>query len=311
MKILIIETAARSVNPIDAHVRNAIAIKKGLIELGHKCDILFISDKCDNYGSNYDLIVVSYATFYPIYDNMEELLDRNEQARLGWITNEYDLNPNGMFFKRFKKQGAFMLTNFDNGAVTFSCFKNYHSVNLNLFLYKEFPDIKKTHDFIYYGTFRKDRQNYFKKYLTSDVYLSTSTKNFKKYKHIGCEAKFIKKINWKNPVIRKFKYSLYFEDVFTHDNFNNLANRFYESLGAGCVILFDKGCINTLEKAGIKDYKEFIISNKADMLKFKNKNFTKLLKKQEKWKLVINRQKKALIKEVEKIFLKEVADHGS
>lgn len=309
MKILIIETAARSANPIDAHVRNSIEIKKGLIELGHKCDLLFINDRCDNYGSNYDLILVSYATFYPIYDNMEDLLDRNEQARLGWVTNEYNLNPNGMFFKRFKKQGAFMLSNFDVDSVTFSCFKNYHSVNLNLFLYKEFESVKKTEDFIYYGTFRVDRQEYFKKYLNSDVFVSTSTKNMKKYKHIGCTPRYIKKLNWKNPLIRRFKYSLYIEDTFTHDNFNNLANRFYESLGAGCVVLFDKGCINTLEQAGIKGYKDFIIDSEEDLLKFKNKNFTKLLEKQEIWKVDIRKQKAKVIKEIEKILIEEVNSH--
>lgn len=309
MKILIIETAARSNNPIDAHVRNAIAIKKGLVGLGHKCDLLFISDRCDDYGSDYDLILVSYATFYPIYDNMEDLLDRNEQARLGWITNEYNLNPNGMFFKRFKKQGAFMLSNFEVGAVTFSCFKNYHSVNLNLFLYKEYPDIKKSEDFIYYGTFRIDRQEYFKKYLTKHVFVSTSTKNMKKYKHIGCTPRYIKKLNWKNPLIRRFKYSLYMEDTFTHDNFNNLANRFYESLGAGCVVLFDKGCINTLKLAGIKNYEEFIVDGEKDLLKFKNRNFAKLLKKQEIWKADIRKQQKKLIKDIERILIEEVKSH--
>lgn len=101
------------------------------------------------------------------------------------------------------------------------------------------------------------------------------------------------------------------EDAFTHDNFNNLANRFYESLGAGCVVLFDKGCINTLEQAGLKNYKEFIIDSKKDLLAFKNKNFTKLLKKQEVWKADIRKQKKNVIKEIEKILIKEVKDHGS
>ena len=62
--ILIIETVPRAKNPIDAHVRNALAFKTELEARGHTVDLLFIQENSKRYQKKYDIIFVSYATQY-------------------------------------------------------------------------------------------------------------------------------------------------------------------------------------------------------------------------------------------------------
>ncbi|MHA1794985.1 MAG: hypothetical protein ACTSUK_02650 [Promethearchaeota archaeon] len=306
MKLLIIETVPKSKNPIDAHVRNAYKIAEGLRARGHKVDILHTNEKTKYLANDYEIILVSYATPYPSFDDIDSFLDRNSKARLGWITNEYNLRPNGCFYKHFKKRGAFILANYEQGAVKFACFDSFHMVNLNTLLFRDLKSTPKKYDHIYYGTFRIDRKEYFKKYLQAPVFLSTSPKNYKKFKHIGCEPKFIKKINWSKPLLNSFRYSLYIEDEFTHDNFNNLANRFYECLGADTVILFDSNCIKTLEKSGIKNYKSFIINNHEDLKKFNEFNYKACLNIQKEWKEQVIIQMGETIEQIEDVLLSEI-----
>ena len=282
--LLIIETVPRAVNPIDAHVRNALAVQKELRILGHKVDLLYIEENSKRVQKKYDVVLVSYATQFPMIHELDKIEEINKDSVWGWLTNEYNLAPNGMFYKIFKKTSSFILTNYAKGAVKFNCFDRDYTVNLNTLLYEEKPVTKKTHNFIYYGTYRTDRELYFKKYLTENVYLSTSTKNHKKFMHIGCKAKPIMKFSWSKPALLNFRYSLYMEDTFTHNHFNNLANRFYESLACNCVLLFDKSCEKTLKLAGIADYEQFLIDGTGDLNKFNENNYAELMEIQQKWK---------------------------
>ena len=285
--LLIIETVPRAENPIDAHVRNAIAIQKELKKLGHTVDLLFINENSRRFQKKYDVVMVSYGTQFPFIHELDKIEEINKDSAWGWLTNEYNLSPNGMFYKIFKKTSSFLLCNYEIGAVKYNCFDRTYSVNLNTLLFNDMPKTKKTKDFIYYGTYRTDREKYFKKYLQDDVYLSTSTKNHKKFMHIGCTAKPIMKFSWNKPALLNFRYSLYIEDSFTHNNFNNLANRFYESLACSCVILFDKSCLATLKQAGLTDYEQFLISSTEDLKRFNEKNYDDLLKIQQKWKEIV------------------------
>ena len=135
-----------------------------------------------------------------------------------------------------------------------------HVVNLNTLIYRDidfsdgslFPMEKpKKSDCLYWGSFRKDRVKYFNKYL-SHIKVSTSPKNSEKFVASGVSADFIPRIDWFKDGLWEFKYSLYIEDEYTHKVFNNLSNRFYESIMYEVIPLFDINCKNTVEKSGIE-----------------------------------------------------------
>lgn len=304
--ILIIETVPRSVNPIDAHVRNAINIQSELKAKGHKVDLLFTEESSKPYQKKYDVIFVSYATPYPLIKEIEKIEAFNKDTSWGWITNEYNLRPNGWAYTIFKANKSFLLCNYDLGSVKFACFDNSYSVNLNPLLFKNMPVLPKTHDFIYYGTYRVDREHYFKKYFNEKVYLSTSVKNHKKFLHIKCTSKPIKKFSWTKPALLNFRYSIYIEDEFTHNNFNNLANRYYESLACYCVLLFDASCVNTLKQAGIKNYESFIIHSSDDYSKFTKENYAEHLKIQAEWRNNIEAERIEIIRQIENVIHAEM-----
>ena len=304
--ILIIETVPRAKNPIDAHVRNALAFKTELEAKGHLVDLLFIQEHSGRYQKKYDVIFVSYATQYPFIHEMDKIEEKNEDTPWGWITNEYNLRPNAFAYTIFKRRRSFLLCNYELGSVKFACFDAEYSVNLNPLLFKLMPLSKKTHDFIYYGTYRPDREVYFKKYFTEQVYLSTSTKNHKKFLHIGCKSKPIKKFGWDKPALQAFRYSLYIEDTFTHNHFNNLANRYYESLACRCVLLFDKSCKTTLKKAGINNYEPFLIESAKDFARFTKDNYEELLAIQAEWREKVLQERKEIIQSIENVIKTEL-----
>jgi hypothetical protein len=305
--ILIIETVPRNNNPIDAHVRNAIAIQKGLRSKGHHVDLLFTEENSKKYQKKYDLIFASYGTQYPLIHELDQIEEKNTDTIWSWITNEYNLKPNSMFVNIFKRRKSFLLCNYEIGAVRFNYFQNQYSVNLNTLLFLDAPKCKKSLDFIYYGTYRPNREIYFKKYLTDKVYLSTSTKNHKKFLHIGVKSKPLKKFSWQTPALLNFRYSLYIEDVFSHNNFNNLANRYYESLGCRCVLLFDKSCINTLIKAKLLNYEQFIISSSDDYNKFNADNYESLLSIQSTWRDNVYIEQQNTLNQIDNIITKEIS----
>lgn len=302
MKIVFLECVNKSINMSDAHVRNCIELKKYLESKGHIVDIEYNTTSMFNMKKDYDVIIVSYASFYCNHKDIKRIIENNKQAKLYWLTNEYDLSPNGTINKIFRERGADIIANFDKSASKIKTFKKHHFLNINLLLLQENEVQKKKYDICYYGTFRRDRKEYFKKYINSpDFILSTSPKNFKKFKAIGCNFKSIGKMKWgeKKSTLGLFKYSLYIEDKYTHDNFNNLANRFYEALSNGTVILFDKSCINTLEKSEISefDYKRFII----DRIDISTRNWEEDLKEQQKWKKYLFDCKERMLEEFETI----------
>lgn len=301
MKILFLEVVNKSKNSIDAHVRNCFELIKYLKSKGHKVDLLY-NDTADNYkDKDNDVIIVSYASFYCNFKDMKRVIEENKNAKIYWLTNEYDLMPNGSLYKVFKERNAEVIANYEEKANKIKCFTKHHELNLNLLLYKRKKSCNKKYKILYYGTYRKDRAKYFKKYINSkDFYLSTSSKNFKKFESIGCKFRPIGKMKWgeNQDTLGLFKYSLYIEDEYTHNNFNNLANRFYEALSNDTVILFDENCRNTLSKSEIKDfdYERFIIKDINE-----DRNYKEDLEEQSKWKKVVEENRRLMLEQFEKI----------
>ena len=289
MKIALIEIyPSKKMNTrkmIDAHLRNSITLSEYL-----KCDLLLIeSDFIAALDKKYDILILSYGSAYASFNLIKELFKRNKNAKKFWITNEYNLTPIAPTMKHKHS----IIGNFEKQPYTRNVI-NFHTLNLNLLLAKDPNRIQnKKYDCIYYGTFRINRSKYFKKYLQNEMYLSTSSKNFKKFKHIGCNPKYITKLNWieGKETLNLFKYQLYIEDVKTHTNFNNLANRYYEAGFCNNVVFFDINCRNTINNSELRYYKEqvenYIVKDCKDLqkkIKEYNKNFEKHLAIQKSWR---------------------------
>lgn len=227
----------------------------------------FASRREDLKNIKYDCVLFNYAAFYTDHSAFSQFLDfQGPECKIGWITNEYNLSPNSFFYKKIN----FVIANFDQeGCVVKVSPENFLKVNLNtLIYYRHVLVTEKKHTIIYYGTYRENRADYFKKYLHKPLLVSTSTKNQKKYKALGCTSDFTDKISWQRgrETLRMFKASLYIEDTETHTVYNHLANRFYEGLFCDCVLFFDKSCQGTIDKSGYRIDPYFIVNSKEEFI---------------------------------------------
>jgi len=265
MKILIIETASVTGGTTIAHVRNCIEITNYLKGKGYYCE--FIDVKTDNLDINvqYDIILFSAATFYFNFTMLEQLLKNQNNCRVGWMTNEFELFANGFT----KEHMTFMINNFNESGI-----KKAHrhdqllTTNLNSLLAKpRNPKIPKKYDLCYWGTYRKYRISYFQKYFDERMLLSTSIKNIKKFQDIGVSCHVTDKLSWEyqEESLNFVKASIYIEDTKTHNCFNYMANRFFESLFCNTAMFFDVSCMNTIDK-DVFYIDPYFIVNDADEL---------------------------------------------
>ena len=286
---------------IDAHLRNSIIVSKYL-----KADLLCIEKDFKNaLNKKYDILILGYASHYAPFQLINKLLKNNPNAKKIVLSNEYNIASSIGGFKPYE-----LIANYEKINTSKSVIKQYF-LNLNYLLAKNSNElINKKYDCIYYGTFRINRSEYFKKYLKEDIYLSTSPKNFKKYKHIGCSSKLLTKLSWVDTkeTLNLFRYQLYIEDVNTHSNFNNLANRYYEAGFCNNVVFFDVNCRNTINKSELNYYKEqvedYIVESYEDLqkkIKECNKDFEKHLAIQKGWRMNEATARTNMLKELKNI----------
>lgn len=296
MNFCIIETAPIPVNPIDAHVRNAIEIQRYLRNKGHSCDLL--GQNQNFVVKTYDIVIISYASLYFDFKKFTPLVEANVKAgaKFGWLTNEYNLSPNGCF----KTYMTFVIANFEEKKWKKKWYSDFLMVNLNtLFARERNTKERKLYDLIYYGTYRPDREKYFKKYLQGEAILSTSEKNKVKYKTIGASCRFMAKVNWAKgkETLNKFKASLYIEDETTHDLYNHLANRFYEALFCNSAMFFDRSCRRTIDLSGYPIDSWFLVNSYEElMMKIKSPEFEEKTEKflEECTAMALEEKKKSL-----------------
>lgn len=285
---------------IDAHYRNSCIIAEYL-----NFDLLVTEkDFINALNKKYDVLILGYASRYAPFRMIRQLIEKNSTARKIILSNEYNIKPSVGGFKPYD-----LIANYEGARQR--AMNKYYQLNLNLLLARKSNDVvDKKYDCIYYGTFRVNRERYYKKYLKDELYLSATTKNYKKYKHIGCTSKFIKKLNWEKgkETLNLFKYSLYIEDDYTHDNFNNLANRWYEAGFCNNVVFFDKNCINTINKSEIAYFKNqienYIVSSYEELqekIKECNKDFSKHLAIQKCWRGAEPQLRKEMLEKLKNI----------
>jgi hypothetical protein len=295
---------------VDAHLRNAFILADYL-----EADLLLSPvDYRRALGKHYDALVLANSSHYAPFFYIKKLMENNPDAEKFVISNEYNKAESVGGFKPFH-----LIANYENTQSKHNHLQDFYFLNINVLFSRE-PNAldmnKKTYDCIYYGTFRPDRAQYFKEYLQKPVFLSTSPRNFKKYKHIGASPQYLKRLAWqpKRETLNRFKYSLYIEDVYTHSIFNNLANRWYEAGFCNNVMLFDRDCENTIKKSEIgrhfDEIREYMVGSHAELVQkikqFNAEGFEKHLAKQKAWRVGEQFLKQRVLDEIKEIIENKV-----
>jgi hypothetical protein len=273
------------------NMRNMILLQK---ELG--ADFYYSTDQLINNNKEYDVFIFGFAGRNSEIEKQIEFINKSINYKLFWLVGEYEQNDYpALFYICNRNKIKYNLIKNYNKTEKRKLIDNQYELNLNLLIVKK-PNqlITKKYDCIYYGRWREDRKEYFKKYIQGGLYLSTSTKNMKKFKHEGCNPKYLDTISWadRKETLNLFKYSLYIEDKYTHSVFNNLANRWYEAGFCNVVVFFDINCWNTIRKSEIGYYeeqiKDYIVTDYQSLQKkidYCNKDFEKHLAIQKSWRM--------------------------
>lgn len=279
MKILIIDShkGIPHSEVTNLHVRNARVISEYL-----GATLIASYDGADDIAQQkWDAIICNHASGYSNTDY--KCIEMNPDAKLFYITNEYNLGEPQLLWMAAKKGRKYhVISNHSPEAskVVKKYVNNWNIVNLNSLIFNIVEKNNETELFatersgvIYYGSIRLGRIKYFKKYFDSRLYVSTSKDNIPKFYKIipDMECKLIGKLKWfPRPQLESFKYSLYIEDEKTHTNYNHLANRFYESISCGVVPIFDESCKSTIDKSGYKIDDKYFCSSADELHAKKN-----------------------------------------
>jgi len=291
------------------NMRNMILLSKEL-----NADFYYSVDQLKGNNTQYDVFIFGFASVNNEIEKQFNFVKKSPNATIFRLVGEYEQAGHAPLYyvlTRLNKK-HFVITNVEDN---FGSYAKYQSgqcfLNINLLIAKESNRLtKKKYDCIYYGRWREDRAKYFKKYIQNGMYLSTSTKNMKKFKHAGCNPKYLDTISWEDrkETLNLFRYSLYIEDEYTHKVFNNLANRWYEAGFCNNVVFFDVNCWNTIRKSEIayfeEQIKDYIVSSHEELMQkieYCNQDFERHLAIQKGWRLNQMVLRQDMINELKKI----------
>lgn len=273
MKYLIIDSHKGSLKePQNLHWLNAKQIKDYLVSIGHEVDLIWSYPTVnENIKKGYNRVIFNHASHYSYVDYA--WLQASPNAQLFYITNEYNLGEPRALWMALKEGRKYQVISNHEAKISKIVQKyvsEWHSINLNALIFNPVETTGEKNGCVYYGSFRKDRAPSFKKYLNGYVTISTHQKNREKFGAIGVNGPFLDRINWSKGGLAPFKFSLYIEDEINHQNYNHLANRFYESLNYSVLPVFDADCKNTVKLSGydVPDY--CFVSNEQDLINFEN-----------------------------------------
>lgn len=269
MKFLIIDSHKGSLKePQNLHWLNAKKIKDFLVQSGHEADLIWSYPTVnDNIKSGYDRIIFNHASHYSYVDYA--WLQASPEAELFFISNEWRLGEARALWMAVKdgRRYSVIANHYPNISKIVEKYVNkWNFVNLNSLIFDPKESAAEKSGCVYYGSFRKDREVSFRKYLKGRVTVSTHQKNREKFNSIGISGPFIDRINWSKDGISRFKSSLYIEDAINHTNYNCLANRFYEALNYSVFSFFDANCQNTIALSGYDIHSNCIVSDEKELL---------------------------------------------
>lgn len=290
------------------NMRNMVLLQK---ELG--ADFYYSTDQLINNNKKYDVFIFGFGSINSDIELTKKFVSKSKNAKLIFISGEYEQQTSQPLW--YLKVPYVVIKNYEGlgklaGKKT-GQIKETYDLNLNLLIAKKPNElITKKYDCIYYGRWREDRADYFKRYIQGDLYLSTSLKNMKKFKHAGCNPKYLDTISWaeRKETLNLFRYSLYIEDKYTHKIFNNLANRWYEAGFCNVVMFFDVNCWNTIRKSEISYFeeqiKDYIVTDYKTLqekIDYCNRDFEKHLAIQKGWRMQELQLRSDMINELKSI----------
>lgn len=240
-----------AVNQTAVNFRNMLTLQRELGAIGI-FDVRGVQHYMD---TKFDVYICGFGSFSNDFKLTAEMFRRNPDARIYWLCGEYEQNSYWAIIAAKRKftviknfTGRGHISHYDDLCI------GDHLVNINLLIARTPNRLSpKKYGCVYYGRWRPDRAEYFGRYLRHSIYLSTSPKNMKHFRHAGCSSTFIKPLSWKTgcETLNAFRYGLYVEDTYTHGCFNNLANRWYEHGFCNVVTFFDRSCENTIRQSEI------------------------------------------------------------
>lgn len=232
--------------------------------------------------SSYKNIIVPYNA-KACYRNLDQFLQHNKNSNLFWPINEYDESFTGKnyFVNTFIERGFSVISNMPYESYKhkhlLQNLKQWHYLNLNTSAIRDYYQTNKKHYLTYWGRYREGRKKYFINYLNDkDVLLSTSLhkskENIKSFNNLNLKCKYTDKLDFREPcnLVSQSLYTIYIEDEYTHNNYNSLSDRFYESVSLRCLPFFDKDCLNTIEHSKYVVDKDLIV-NSIEEIKDKTK----------------------------------------
>jgi hypothetical protein len=221
----------------------------------------------DYVRGGYDAIIFVHASHYAYTDYA--WIEQSPNAKLYYVTNEYNLGePRTLWMAAKAGRKYTVLANHPHrvSKVVMKYVDDWILLNLNSLVYGNYSFVNQGgKECIYYGSYRDDRKKYFKKYFDG-MTVSTHMKNRPKIDALEVNPRYINRLNIQKGDLSKYGFSLYIEDEKTHDAYNYLANRFYESINSGTICLFDESCENTIAQSGYEIDNSFIIRDSADMV---------------------------------------------
>lgn len=219
-------------------------------------------------------VVNGILVFCDFRNEIKQLIEKAK--KIVWIGNDYTcaLIPWAKAKSNLMRIAAY--DNFDN-------LKNHKVVDLNKLLHKSLPKKDfKYEGMFYYGAYRKNRVDTFKKWFNHDmfdVYISTAQRNAADFNSINPAAKIYKATGEVQQFLRLFQSSIYIEDEKNTSGIGVCpANRFYEVIGSKVLLLCDIKSKNNLSRAGFWD-DAFCVSSVLDYKK-KLENWQELREKQ-------------------------------
>ena len=217
----------------------------------------------------YDAVLVVNGPFGFCNFREQALALLEMQEKIVWISNDIAIEVPSQVKRLMAGRSVAYWAAHDN----FKGWVNHKYVNWNALTFVPGRDWRepKYRGVAYYGAWREDRVDDFKKYLGPDVpypvFVSSSVKGITQFKRMNRK---IQPFNMDNLIrdFGAFETTIYIEDEKSHQVYSSPANRFYECLSSGVLQLFDGACLGTFKRAGI-DVTRWLVNGPDDVPQFR------------------------------------------